>query len=278
MPAMDMPKAHCDLIEKRIPTAQTPAAKAKRDRLFNAMDVNGCGFVTLSEVNGGIPPLLEKRRALTKKDDPSVAYLVPMKDVRPAIKAAFLASKKLASMGGSGFVGNTELGAGIDRREFHAFVIGLRSYFELDVLFEAINHDYEGGKLSWKDCKQALPSLEAWGISEQQLRQTFRTDQAPPLPFAEFAQWYLATRYGRMKPELDAAEDEKGAVTEVLKAFQGWDTDGSGMIPAVDLARVLMALDPSFTMEQAMELFTAGNMNKGGRINYSEFTQWVTQF
>jgi len=140
------------------------------------------------------------------------------------------------------------------------------------VLFAAIDQDDERGRLNWQECRKALPLLEKWRISEKQARQKFPDDWTPSMWFGEFAQWCITRRFGRLDLHLDALDAEA-----TLKAFKDWDTDGTGTISADELADVLVALDESFTREDAMELFEAADMNKDGSIDYLEFTQWVAQ-
>lgn len=269
-----------ELIDKRIPTASTPSAKAKRDKMFVEMDGNGNGFITLSEAIGGLPPLLADD---SRGKDRKASYLVPITDFIPAIKAAYSMSKKLAPIIGTAKKKRSDHDTCIDRREFHALLVAFRTYVELSVLFTAMDQD--DGKLNWQECRKALPILEKWNISEKLARQKFTDDWTSTMLFPEFAQWCITRRFGSLALHLDDLDAEEtikeaagsGATTEMLKAFQDWDIDNSGTISADELADVLISLDKTLTREEAKQLFQLADMNQDGTIDYLEFTQWISQ-
>mmetsp|Transcript_62573 Transcript_62573/g.182963 ORF Transcript_62573/g.182963 Transcript_62573/m.182963 type:complete len:281 (+) Transcript_62573:63-905(+) len=280
---MDIPGVDWELVDQQLPTAQIPSAKAERDALFAGIDTSNNGFITLSEANGGIPPMLECREA--RKRGEVSRYLVPIKDFRPAIKAAFLLAKKVAPPTGTSRRQRSTHDTCVDRREFHALLVAFRTYIELSVLFQALDQDDYRGWLNWKECSKALPLLEKWGISEKQAKSKFPDDWTPHMGFAAFANWCITCRFGHLELELDTVDAEAslkdaagdGDILAMVKAFHDWDIDGSGTISADELADVLVSLDPSFTRDDALKLFEAADANKDGNVDYLEFTNWVTK-
>jgi len=280
---MEAPGVDWELIDARIPTAPTSSARAERDLLFSAMDSSGSGYITLSEAAGGLPPLLED--VVETELSGRAVYLVPVKDLRPAIAVAFRVAEGLAEAGGVAARGTRGRDAHIGRREFHALLLALRSYFELAVALGSACPEDGNGRLSWSECSRVSPLLDKWAVSLEQAKQRFLGNAEPSAPLAEFAQWCISERLGQSSLELDASgaeaapagASEDDAIEEVLKAFQNWDTSGSGTITADELACLLMALDASITRKQAMELFDAARVNEGGSIDYLKFTHWITQ-
>lgn len=269
-------------VDERLPTAPVPWAKAKRDVLFMNMDTTKNGMLTITEVANGLPALLENGRARRRGD--RACYLVPLEDFRPAVKCAFAAARKLAPPVGSGKKTREKHSICVDRREFHALLLAFRTYLELLVLFEGADQDENAGRLNWQECRRALPLLENWNIDEEKVRKKFPDDWDATITFAEFADWCIMNRYGKLELELDHIEAEAtlkdaagdGAAMRMLKAFHDWDTDDSGTISAEELTTVLLSLDNSFTKEEAVRLFQAADLNHDGFIDYYEFTKWLT--
>lgn len=270
-------------IDKRIPTAQLPVARAERDRLFTLMDASNNGFITISEAQNGLAHLLEKRGP--RKRGEQAGFLVPVRDFKPAIKAAFALARKVAPTLGKDKKAKEAHDTCVDRREFHALLIAFRYYLELNVLFDAIDQDDTRGKLSWKEVAKALPLLETWQITEKQAKSKFKDEWENTMAFTEFAEWCISKRFGKLEIQLDEINADKtlkdaagsGEVVGMVKAFQEWDIDGDGTISVDELADVLMALDTNFTREQAIELLEAADLNGDGNIDYIEFTRWITQ-
>mmetsp|Transcript_67785 Transcript_67785/g.201664 ORF Transcript_67785/g.201664 Transcript_67785/m.201664 type:complete len:281 (-) Transcript_67785:80-922(-) len=272
-----------DAVDKRLPSLQVPAHKAERDKLFAEMDSSGNSFITISEAQNGLPHLLERK---DRKTGERAQYLVPIRDLRPAVKSAFAVARKVAPARGKTRKQRMSDDTCVDRREFHALLVAFRAYLELIVLFTEVDQDHTLGLLNWKECQKALPLLEKWNIREDQARNKFPDDWTPSMDFQTFAEWCITRRFGELELVLDENDAEESikyeagsgsSIMQMLKAFQEWDVDGSGTISAEELAEVLMALDPEFTQDDAMKLFEAADMNQDGSIDYTEFMQWVTK-
>uniref|UniRef100_A0A7S1L934 EF-hand domain-containing protein n=1 Tax=Alexandrium catenella TaxID=2925 RepID=A0A7S1L934_ALECA len=268
-------------VDKRLPCAQVPQEKAKRDALFHEMDSSSNGFITISEAQNGLPHLLEGH---FRKAHEAASYIVPVADLKPAVKLAFGVARKVAPPDGKGRKVKQTHDLCVDRREFHALLVAFRAYIELLLIFQDIDTDGSLGRLNWKECEKCLPLLEQWNISEKDAKHKFPDDWTPSMTFSAFADWCIMRRFGKLELLLDENDAEEtikyeagSSMFAMLQAFQEWDVDGSGTISAEELAGVLMTLDSSFTNEDAMKLFAAADVNKDGFIDYSEFMQWIAK-
>lgn len=270
-----------DLVDDVLPTDKIPSAQAARSEIFNKMDNNHKGSLTLTQVQAGLPSLLDSDEP--RKAGEKAKNMVGIEDFRPACKCAFKVAKDIHPSEKKGQKKKKEDDNMVDRAEFHALLVAFRLYIELDVIFGAI--DASGQRsLSFKECEKALPILEEWGLKKSDVRNKFTDDWAESMKFEDFADWLVARRLGGLNLTLDEndAEDTlqdaagSGNTGKMLKAFEQWDSDGSGHISPDELAFVLMELDPNFNREQADQLFLAADSNTDGVIDWKEFVAWVS--
>jgi len=257
-------------VDKKIPTANTPAGQAARKALFDIWDPNNSGTLTLTEVNGGLPTL--------------VTGLVKNRKFAAAIKCAFKLARDVApAAGGKNSKAAKEAGDLIDRAEFHALLVAFRHYLELDILFDSIDKD--GSRMvCWKEFEPLLPKLESWNLGTKAvIKKKFPDEWTESLKFEDFADWCINRKFHGLALSLDendAFETLKedvggGDAGSLLKAFEKWDGDGSGCISEEELYNVLNQLDETFTKEMGTELFAAADINKDGKIDYAEFSKWI---
>ena len=64
---------------------------------------------------------------------------------------------------------------------------------------------------------------------------------------------------------------------EVLAAFRVFDGDGTGFVSADELREVLTSLGEKLTEEEVGELFSEGEIDANGFINYHDLCQAVVQ-
>jgi len=264
-----------DAIDKKLPTVCTPDGMAARRDIFNGMDPNGNGSLTLTECQGGLPNLVS-----------SLLWHGETRKFRPAVKLAFKLAKTINDVEGSKKAVKNANDT-VDRAEFHALLLTFRQFIELDVVFESI--DLDGDRmLNWKEVEKALPKLEEWNLGERAaVRRRFPDEWTQSMKYEDFAEWCIQRRNGKWNLELDkcdafeslqaAVGDKKGDAGQLLKAFADWDTDGNGSISAEELSFVLQKLDPSFTAEMGAELFKLADCNSDGKIDYVEFSEWITK-
>mmetsp|Transcript_86234 Transcript_86234/g.192840 ORF Transcript_86234/g.192840 Transcript_86234/m.192840 type:complete len:98 (-) Transcript_86234:18-311(-) len=66
-------------------------------------------------------------------------------------------------------------------------------------------------------------------------------------------------------------------LTQHLKnAFEGWDEEQSGLIPADVLLEVIQRLDPAFPERELLQLLSAADTEGTGLINCSAFVDFLT--
>lgn len=165
------------LIEARLFLGDGDDLRAKRNELFKRLNANGSGTLSLSDAQVGVPHLFEAKpyesAKVWKHPSGKVAYLVPVKDFRPAVRCAFKSGLELSETASGkkrkqkGVAETT-----VDRREFHAFLMAFRMYLELDVLFSSVDESGDR-ELDYHEVKKMLPLMEKWGITQD------RVDQLP---------------------------------------------------------------------------------------------------
>ena len=79
----------------------------------------------------------------------------------------------------------------------------------------------------------------------------------------------LATDFARRKKELE--EEEERLFAKLRKAFDDFDTDGSGSISTSELQNVLAAAEIPMPTEQLSEMVAAADRDGDGEISFDEF-------
>lgn len=183
-------------IAKKLPWGTDAESSKQRKLLFRQFDPNGNGLLSLAEADKG---LIELQLNLPK----------------PVIMRAFQASKGV----------NQETKASnddyVDYTEFRVFLLYIRQYLELWVMFDAIDTSKDQ-KISPEEFVKAAPQVGKWGLQIPNPAATFKEidrDGGGVILFDEFAHWAIQQRL-----KLDGvAEAEKGGagsglITDGLKA------------------------------------------------------------
>lgn len=197
-----------DLVDTRLPTGDDPASRQRRKLLFDRMDPNHNGLLSLSECLSGFPPLLDVRtsdmedgdKTACKAKDAVAGSLVPLSDFKPAIKNAFKAAQDLNHGGGKKGKVVPDSNA-VDRYEFHALLVAFRLYLELDVLF-SIADTSQDRLIDFKECEKVLPQLESWGITRNRLQQNM-PDESSRMRYDDFCQLCIRRRVFVTGQDLD---------------------------------------------------------------------------
>ena len=123
------------------------------------------------------------------------------------------------------------------------------------------------GKISKKDLGILMRSL-GQNPTEAELQDMINevdADRKGTIEFHEFL--------SMMERKKDYIESED----EVLAAFRVFDDDGTGYVSADELREVLTSLGEKLTDEEVEELFSEGEIDTDGLINYHDLCQAVLQ-
>jgi len=181
-------------VNDALPYETTPESKAKRNKLFRAIDINGNGYLSLAEVDKGLCDNI---------------HLLNLFESKPAIMRAFQAAKNY---------GGDTTGVGVDyveKREFRILLQYLRSYFELYEMYSMVDKNSDRHVTKDEFCAVG-PMLESWGLSadEGQLADVFTQidkDGGGVILFSEFADWAISNK-------LDLGEEDNRPVQGPAKA------------------------------------------------------------
>merc|ERR1719171_2602657 len=173
-------------IHKKLPYEKTPEAKAQRRKLWRAIDMNGNGYASLAEIDRGIQDVLRVEEIFNAK---------------PAIMRAFKAAKNYGGRDQKGTHGYDY----VQWREFRVLLQFLRHYFELWVMFETIDTEFDR-RINLQEFTAAAPRLSSWGlvIAQGNEAATFRQidrNGGGQVLFIEFCEWAIVHK-------LDLGEDD----------------------------------------------------------------------
>lgn len=159
-------------VQTKLPSDQTPEAKAVRSKLFDQFDPNGNDYLSLAEVDRGV-------RDVLGLDDVFHAKAVIMR--------AFQASKKVGKS-------KAKLGGDfVERSEFRLLLVYLGKYYELYQMFDTVESTGDK-RVSKEEFKTAAGNLEKWGITVESADAEFDSIDANKggfILFDEFADWGL---------------------------------------------------------------------------------------
>lgn len=154
----------------------------KRKKMFDSIDKNKNGFLSLVEVKEGFKEILPNGNF-------SVFQEVIMRSFHAA-KDSVKNTNKLSP-------------DNIERNEFRYFLCYLRQYIEYYEMFSIVNTD--GDKyLDIDEFKKAIPQFEKWGIKITNPEKTFKEidlDKGGVIRFDEFCHWAI-------KAKLDLETDD----------------------------------------------------------------------
>ena len=165
---------------RHLPTGTEQEERAVRMALYDRLDVNGNGHLSLAEIEKG---LLEGHEFLD-------GHTELLRILKPAIMRAYQAAKGASHVGGVS-------DAYIERREFRLLLIYLVRYVSLLSLFKLI--DKNGDKrIEKKEFIAALPLLSPWGVHVSDPHAEFaQLDEngGGYILFEEFSHWSIVESF-----------------------------------------------------------------------------------
>ena len=167
---------------KKLPIEKTDSDRAKRKKLWNAIDMNGNGFVSLAEFDKGVRDVL------------ALPQIFSLKKV--LIRAFTAAKNKIKGKA-------KQSGDYVEWLEFRYILVYLRQYFEYYVMFCRVDTS-DDFKLDLKEFKKAKPTLEKWGVKIGDPEAEFKkidTNGGGSIMFEEFCEYAI-------KKNLDLEDDD----------------------------------------------------------------------
>lgn len=166
----------------KLPIKKNDEERAKRLKIWKAIDINGNGYVSLAELDKGlrdalpIPTLFDLKKVLIR------AFNAAKNKVPPKTKHS---------------------DDYIEWMEFRICLVYLRQYFEYYVMFCRVDTS-DDFKIDINEFKKALPTLEKWGIKIKDAQAEFNKidkNKGGVIMFDEFCQYAI-------KKNLDLEDDD----------------------------------------------------------------------
>lgn len=177
----------------KLPIKKTNEDRNKRKKIWNEIDMNGNGYVSLAELDKGL------------RDSLQIPVLFDLKKV---LMRAFQAAKNKVPP-------KTKYSEDyLEWLEFRICLVYLRQYFEYYVMFCRVDTS-DDFKINLEEFKKALPTLEKWGIKITDPQKEFNlidTNKGGVIMFDEFCKYAI-------KKNLDLEDDDNFDDVE-LKAMK----------------------------------------------------------
>merc|ERR1719394_463607 len=145
-PELDSPPRPRDGVDLRsiaakLPVGRSDAEREQRSEMFDGMDQNGSGQLSLAEIDLGVLNFVGEECFLMK----------------PAIKEAYKAAKDVDPGD------DKEDQHFVEKSEFRMLLVSLRRYLELYCAFDAVDTGNDD-RINYEEFQQAVPLLGEWGI------------------------------------------------------------------------------------------------------------------
>jgi len=160
-----------DDLASKIPVGRNEEDVNQRNEMFDGVDQNGSGQLSLAEIELGILNFIGEEIFLMK----------------PAIKEAFKAAR-----GVSGDDGEDEYY--VDRKEFRLLMVNIRRYIELYAAFDTIDSG-DDDRVNYEEFQKAIPLLEEWEVKVDDPEAAFDAidgNDGGQILFNEFARWAIS--------------------------------------------------------------------------------------
>ena len=171
-----------DAIRDALPFRKTPEEFEQRNKLWNSIDINGNGYVSLAELDKGVRDAMQNQELF---------------DSKPVLIRAYKAARnrvKTQKLHGPDY---------IERCEFRLVLLYLRQYFEYWVAFQRVDKSGDD-RISLIEFMDAKEQIEVWVGPIDDAEATFQEidiNGGGKILFNEFVMW--AT-----KRSLDLEDDD----------------------------------------------------------------------
>lgn len=193
-PSRAEPPTLAELLDERIPSGEGELEVEEREELWRSLTAGGNGdSVGLPAALAGLPHLLQKKRtdSQRKEDVCVLESLIPgITDFKPAVKLAFqfvpLWDEAAIEFDDAGMAAAP---LAIRKKDFEKLLVNFRQIVELAACFKEADI-LKNRLLDFSRCAAALPTLESWGVSEEELQSRIPTDDRG-VNFGVFAKWAM---------------------------------------------------------------------------------------
>ena len=178
---------------QRLPIKKTAEDRAKRRQLWNSIDMNKNGYVSLAEFDRGVRDVLNLPQIFSLK--------------KVLIRAYNASKNKIKSK--SKYSNDY-----VEWLEFRILLVYLRQYFEYYIMFCRIDTS-DDFKVDINEFTKAVPTLAKWGVKITDPKAEFKkidTNNSGSIMFDEFCEYAI-------KKNLDL-EDDDDFDDEELKNFK----------------------------------------------------------
>lgn len=159
-------------LKRCLPYHDTPQEKAKRAQLWNQIDENANGYLSLAEVDKGLRDVIR---------------IPQLFDAKPVIMRAFQSAKNRTT------ATNPHGKDYITKSEFRFLLSYIRQYYEYWIAFETV--DKEGDRrISFQEFVKAVPTMKRWHLRIDNPEATFQEidkNGGGYILFDEFCQWAI---------------------------------------------------------------------------------------
>ena len=183
-----------DKLIKSLPIGKTEQDRAKRKKIWDQIDMNGNGYVSLAEFDRGVRDVLNLPQIFSLKKVLMRAY----QSAKDKIKGKAKYSQDY-----------------VEWLEFRILLVYLRQYFEYYVMFCRVDTS-DDFKVDIKEFKKALPTLQKWGVKVSEAEGEFKKldrNNSGSIMFDEFCEFAI-------QKKLDLEDDDNFDDCE-LKNFKG---------------------------------------------------------
>ena len=159
-----------DGLIKKLPIKKTAAERAERKKIWNAIDMNGNGFISLAEFDRGIRDVLGLPQIFSLKK----VLIRAFNAAKDKIKGKAKQSQDY-----------------VEWLEFRYILVYLRQYFEYYVMFCRVDTS-DDFKLNLDEFKKAVPTLEKWGVKIGDVSAEFKKidkNNSGSIMFDEFCEY-----------------------------------------------------------------------------------------
>jgi Ca2+-binding EF-hand superfamily protein len=254
------PQLDLDLatLSRKLPYQQTPEAHAERRRMFDLIDMQSNGYLSVAELQRGIEDVLE---------------LPEVFDITAIVMRVVRVAKSFSRTQDD----RPRTSERIQKREFRIILQCLSHYFELWLMFGIVDIASDS-LITIQQFAAVQPKLAGWGlcnddVSESVVFNQLNRNHNGQVLFADFCDWAVKQKINPVESD----DDEQAKPSAPPVATRDLDI-GSANIMDIDWSTIHEKLPYKRTSDQRAErrrLFSAMDMNGNGYLSLAEFDRGI---